>query len=284
VSKEIGTGVRPEIEDYAAGLHRLIEQIRDAVCGPATPADAGVTRARAEFKVYLVAHSMGGLVVRCYLQNIFPGEQANAPDSVELKESPVDKVFTYATPRGGIDLRLIGNVPAFLQANNVDNFNEKRMREYLKLDAEPITSPGEKYGANRFFILVGTNSRDYTVAKGLSSTVVGPMSDGLVQIRNAYVYQSPRAFVHRSHSGHYGIVNSEEGYQNLRRFLFGEVQIDMVLQIDDISLPKDVQDAKDDNHEVRASYHIETVARVRGARWDLNRRTVDETSAIFVPF
>jgi hypothetical protein len=50
---------------------------------------------------------------------------------------------------------------------------------------------------------------------------VGPKSDGLVQIDNAYVLGASRAFVHRSHSGSYGEVNSEEGYQNLRRFLFG---------------------------------------------------------------
>jgi hypothetical protein len=33
------------------------------------------------------------------------------------------------------------------------------------------------------------------------------------------------AYVYRSHSGYYGIVNSEEGYQNLTRFLFGDVRI-----------------------------------------------------------
>jgi hypothetical protein len=41
----------------------------------------------------------------------------------------------------------------------------------------------------------------------------------------AYVEGAHRAMVHRSHSGRYGIVNSEEGYQNLRRFLFGDLRI-----------------------------------------------------------
>jgi hypothetical protein len=31
--------------------------------------------------------------------------------------------------------------------------------------------------------------------------------------------------VHRSHGGRYGIVNSEEGYQNLQRFLFGDLEV-----------------------------------------------------------
>jgi hypothetical protein len=33
--------------------------------------------------------------------------------------------------------------------------------------------------------------------------------------------------VHRSHSGRYGLVNSEEVYQNLKRFLFGSLRIEL---------------------------------------------------------
>src|SRR5262249_54994844 len=72
-------------------------------------------------------------------------------------------------------------------------------------------------------------ARDYEVAYGLSKRTVGPQSDGLVQIVNAYVKDAHRAYVHRSHSGRYGIVNSEEGYQNLQRFLFGDVKIKALL-------------------------------------------------------
>ena len=67
------------------------------------------------------------------------------------------------------------------------------------------------------FCLIGTDPRDY----GLSRVVVGPKSDGLVRIEHAYVRGAHRAYVYKSHSGSYGEVNSEEGYQNLRRFLFG---------------------------------------------------------------
>jgi hypothetical protein len=78
---------------------------------------------------------------------------------------------------------------------------------------------------DRVFCLVGTNAKDYEAAAGLSRGVVGPESDGLVQIEQAQVPGAHRAFVHRSHSGRYGIVNSEEGYQNLQRFLFGDVKV-----------------------------------------------------------
>jgi len=270
VSQQLGTGVRPEIEAYATGLHQLIEQVRAQVCGD----DAA---ARAAFRVHLVAHSMGGLIVRCYLQNICPKMQI---------QPPVDKVFTYATPHGGIDFRVLGNVPRFLALNNIETFNVARMREYLKLDSnEDVRSLGGHFDPARVFCLIGTNARDYAVAMGLSSLGTGPMGDGLVQIRNAYTLDSPRAFVHRSHSGHFGIVNSEEGYQNLERFLFGRVQVDGFLDIDKLTLPPnaDIKKAAEAGR-LRAGYHIEVVGRVRKARWDLHRRLVDEQSALFLTY
>jgi len=87
--------------------------------------------------------------------------------------------------------------------------------------------------------------------------------------------------VHRSHSGHYGIVNSEEGYQNLTRFLFGELRVDGTLDIDDITLPPEVQKALDDGKEVRASYQFELTVSVRGCQWQMTRREARENSAIF---
>ena len=281
-SKDLGSGERPPMEDYARGLHEVIEKVRDAVCGPASSTSANVQKARAAFKVHLVAHSMGGLIARSYIQNVFPNEIA-VNQAEKDKGPPIARVFTYATPHGGIDLRAIGNIPSFLRFNNVDNFNEERMRQYLALgDSGNVNSLNNKFDSERFFSLIGTNYQDYSVAGGAASAAVGPMSDGLVQIKNAYAHGTPRAFVHRSHSGHYGIVNSEEGYQNLRRFLFGEFQVDVSLHIGEISLPAAVQKAKDKGHEVRASYHVESITRVRGARWDLNRRMVSEASASFV--
>ncbi|MGH7945762.1 MAG: hypothetical protein ACREF9_12245, partial [Opitutaceae bacterium] len=187
------------------------------------------------------------------------------------------------------------NVPGFFTRNDADNFNRGRMAEYLGLPAatEDVGNLGGTFDVSRFFCLVGTNWQDYTVAAGWSRRLTGPMSDGLVRIVNATVYsraagaekrQGPRAFVHRSHSGHYGIVNSEEGYQNLVRFLFGDVRVDGVLELDEITLPKEVQKAREAGKTIRASYHFETVVRVRGYDWELHRRTVREESAIFRTF
>jgi len=49
---------------------------------------------RADFRVHLVAHSMGGLVVRCFLQNETAGDKE--------ARACVDKVFT-ATPHNVVN-------------------------------------------------------------------------------------------------------------------------------------------------------------------------------------
>lgn len=280
VSSIFGEGKQMKMEDFGRGLNDLIIKVRKLVCK--TDED------RAKFKVYLVGHSMGGLVIRCFLQN---------PDigSAEAR-ALVDKVFTYATPHDGIEFEVIGNVPGFFDMNSVDNFNRDRMCEYLGLakGTERVNTLNGAFNPDRAFCLVGTNAKDYTAAAGWSSRLVGPFSDGLVRTTSAVLSGfdkpgdaprlSPRAYVHRSHSGYYGIVNSEEGYQNLTRFLFGDVRVDGRLEIRSITLPADVQKKRSEGQKVRASYHFETVAAVRGAHWELSRRTVAENSAVFRSF
>src|SRR5262245_2840983 len=92
-SKDLGTGELPSMEDYARGLGDLILGLRDKICANT---DNGVSAK--DFRVYLVAHSMGGLVCRAFLQNPALGK---AP-----ARSCVDKVFTYGTPHNGIDVKL----------------------------------------------------------------------------------------------------------------------------------------------------------------------------------
>ena len=285
VSKDLGTGVRPDIEVYAEGLHSLIARVRKQVLmsGEATEKD---------FRVFLVAHSMGGLIVRTFLQNeelkpVLPDDDDQPiPMPVELcraNRACVDKAFTYATPHNGIDVKVIGNLPGFFTRNNQDNFNRESMRKYMGIrgGGERADSLDGKFNPERFFSLVGTNAKDYAAAGGWSSRVVGPVSDGLVRIDNATVQGTPRAFVHRSHSADYGIVNSEEGYQNLTRFLFGDVRVDGRLVIHDLTLPTVVEKARVEGKKIQASYHFEAVVRPRGARYDLHRRLVSENSAIF---
>jgi hypothetical protein len=276
-SKDFGEGNTPPIEHFAKGLGSLIVRLRDKVC-----ANQANKVAPADFRVHLVAHSMGGLVCRAFLQNPLL-DPANA-------RAAVDKLFTYATPHNGIDMRIVRNIPGWLSFGDINNFNRDRMAGYLGVPKGDDVSVVLNFPPQRVFNLVGTNARDYTAGGGISSWAAGDASDGLVRIENATTHgpgpdgkdiSSPRAFVHRSHSGHYGIVNSEEGYQNLTRFLFGGLRVDGILDIDDLTLPSEVQKAFDEGKKVRASYQFELTASVRGCQWQVTRREARENSAMF---
>lgn len=203
-SEEIGDEDRKEMEYLADNLEVLVDYVLEQTGAP---------------KVHLVAHSMGGLICRSVMQNKWKDQSVNK----------VSKFFTYGTPHKGIDFRRglgwAARVRDVFGVNESDVFGPGRMREYLDLDGDELNSLEGHFPPERVFCMIGTNRKDYRVAKGASQWAVGPDSDGLVQISNAYVKNSSRGFAFRSHSGTYGIVNSEEGYQNLQRFLFGDTSI-----------------------------------------------------------
>src|SRR5262249_46106761 len=134
-----------------------------------------------QFRVYLVCHSMGGLVCRAFLQN---------PEwSTSEARSLVDKLFTYATPHNGIELVGIGNIPDWLSLYGINTFNRGNIATLLALTAQDRDGDSvdclTNFNPDRVFNLVGTDPGDYKVAAGLSSLAVGEASDGLVRIANA---------------------------------------------------------------------------------------------------
>lgn len=271
VDKDFGYGKALSIVAAAEQLGLLIENVRKDLL------DQNLVHEKS-FRVHLVAHSMGGLICRCLLQN------ESVASSISRKS--VSKVFTYATPHNGIEMAGL-NVPSFLGLWDINNFNRKIMAEYLGIAGRPerVDSLDGKFDVKNFFCLVGTNHRDYEVAGGLSRKLAGEMSDGLVAIQNAAIQGAPRAYVYRSHSGSYGIVNSEAGYQNLVRFLFGDVRVDGVLEVINLPLPKKVAAAKNDGKQIRASYYFEaTVAPRGGGNYRLTERRMETFSAVFRKF
>ena len=278
-SSFLGTGKTPDIESFGKGLSDLILRVRDLVC-----ADAANNVKPKDFRCYLVAHSMGGLVCRTFLQNDKIGTAA--------AKKCVDKFFTYATPHNGIDMAGI-NVPEWLGSNDINNFNRERMAEYLDLKAVYKKTERvdwiyeESFPSERIFCMVGTNRSDYDVAAGVSRTFAGNGSDGLVRVANASVWgvnaqgvfsaPSATAYAYRSHSGRFGIVNSEEAYQNLARFLFGDVRVDLWADIDEVRVPQELEKA-DAKGDLDALYQFEVLASPRGKRWYLTRRVAEEDS------
>jgi len=206
-----------DLESAAVSLLELITNVKRATGAP---------------RVHLVAHSMGGLICRCLIQKVLPDRGEHGLDHI-------DRLFTYGTPHGGIHFDIGGGlferIRDAVDINGASIFGPERMYAYLTPEAGRADRvpdgwvanriPPELFPGDRVFCLVGTNPADYDVAFGLSSKAVGPKSDGLVQIESAYLKGANFAFVHRSHSGRYGLVNSEEGYQNLRRFLFGDLSV-----------------------------------------------------------
>lgn len=274
----LGNGETPSIEEFAKGLSNLIAHVRELVCkNPANKVTKG------EFRCILVAHSMGGLVCRTFLQNA----KCDPKGVVEC----VDKLFTYATPHNGIDAAGM-NVPKWLSFGDTNNFNRDRMAKYLAIPAAVYKKtervdwlPEERFPTSRAFTMVGTNRSDYEAAMGLSRTFVGSGSDGLVRIENATLTgltadgkpgaECAKAFCYRSHSGPFGIVNSEEAYQNLVRFLFGDLRVDVHVDIEGVTLPMALQSKERD---VNALYQIELQASPRGKLWRLTRRVAEEDS------
>ncbi|QTF93856.1 hypothetical protein [Halomonas sp. BM-2019] len=264
---EAGEAQRPSIPEAAQTLGERILWLRERVCGDDD-------EAREAFRVYLVAHSMGGLVCRCLLQN---PEVASA----EARDC-VDKVFTYGTPHDGIEVAGI-NVPSFVDLWDISNFNRQSIAEYLKLTPRNgrVNHLGGHFPPERFFCLVGTNHRDYEATRHL----VGARSDGLVKIDCAWVEEAPRVHLYLAHSGPFGMVNSEGGYQNLTRFLFGDARMQGRLVVDHLPLPPSVQQARDEGRDIEGSYHFEcTVLPRLYPPVALSDRRVEHDSAIFRRF
>jgi pimeloyl-ACP methyl ester carboxylesterase len=249
------------IESAAKGLYDLIKLVQRKT-------DA------TDKRVLLVAHSMGGLIARCMIQKV-------AHDQREEAKNLVAKLFTYGTPHGGIVFQtgLMNWFEEVIGPAGSDIFSPDKMYGYLTPgrtfgdrspdDWDPQSIPAEVFDTNDVFCLIGTDSKDY----GASKVAVGPKSDGLVRIEHAYVRKAHRAFIFKSHSGSYGEVNSEEGYQNLRRFLFGRWQV----RVDLIGVPTYAEVEK---AEPAAVWQADLRLSVRGLPVVLSEQKADQYTPI----
>lgn len=240
--------VRP-IEEHAEALRELICKTIPNQLKKLKDVQVDLGPGDQDYKVILIAHSMGGLVCRCLIQNLFP----------EKGEDPkrwIHRFVTIGSPHGGIELSA---VPDFLEElvigkGNVLNaaiFREDRMRDYLKLTKKNtkglrphLQSLNGHFPEGRCLCLIGSDHDNYSGVK----KITGGHSDGLVRQDRAYIKGAYWANVHRAHSGRRGIVNSFESYQNIRRFLFGDTKVRLWLENIDLQLdlpPDDIQEFYD---------------------------------------
>lgn len=259
------SGQAREIKDHGEELRALImEGIPDKL---RSFVDLGANDA--DYKVILIAHSMGGLVCRALIQNLMPSK----------KQDPkrwIHRFVTMGTPHGGIELGRIPDVAERLAAENLNPVNSglfypKQMRSYLKLDEtdnegeftydvhslglQPTKREKAGFPVGRCLCIIGSNYREYTAVKW----VTGDHSDGLVKQSRAYCVGGPVpeagpgnenpeyppsrvaffANIHRAHSGRVGIVNSYESFENIHRFLFGNIKAQVYLNDVEINTPQE---------------------------------------------
>lgn len=259
-----GKDGRPSIFDSAKELGKLIGRVRE-ICFSDKDNDE-------DRKVILIAHSMGGLICRSFMQKVIEDDAGKV----------IEKVVTYGTPHGGIPLSF-----KWIRKNGLNNFSPHDLFEALapKGVAEKGFNPQELYhfDPERFLCVIGTNDVDYEVGGGIVSAVAGFGTDGLVPVDNAYVDKAPTAYVHRSHSGRYGLVSSAEAFAAVERFLFGGLRV--VVRLDPPGPPPDDFDFRPIKPTNKGTYSVrvglmDVEGRVGQLGQRVNDRNADHMSAV----
>jgi hypothetical protein len=211
---------RDDFKKYGIALVRLIEFIRKLTerKGPAAP------------KVNIIAHSMGGLIVREAVQRAFPARDKNPAEYI-------NKIVTLGTPHQGIAFQVLKDWVILDAAAELECFNPK---EQAKED-NPVgfKSFAAHFPPGRVLTVVGTNYRTYGPAAASwlnrAFSVAGEFgpnynrSDGLVKQAFAQLPGAPRTFVHKCHGGPDSLVTSREAFEVATRFFFGNIRVQLRL-------------------------------------------------------
>ena len=204
---------------YGKVLMRLIDFIREL-------AGAGAGTARTVPKVNIIAHSMGGLIVREAIQRSYPEAQRKADDCI-------NKVVTLGTPHRGISFQILSHWIGIEAKEELEVFSP----DFQNDGENPVSyrKLHEHFDLQRFLTVVGTNYKTYGVkgsawANRLFSVAdeFGPnynRSDGLVKQQYAQIPGAPRTFVHKCHGGLDSLVTSREAFEISTRFFFGNLRV-----------------------------------------------------------
>ena len=204
-----------KFETYGTTLVRLIDFIR--VLGAKRE---GVLR-----KVNIIAHSMGGLLVREAVQRTYPALKRKADDYI-------NKIVTLGTPHQGISLQVLQNWIGIGAEEEFERFNPEFQKN--NENAESFSRLGEHFPLQRLLTVIGTNYRSYNVGPASLAnrlfSISGEFgqnynrSDGLVKQAYAEIPGAPRTFVHKCHGGADSLVTSREAFEIATRFFFGNLQ------------------------------------------------------------
>jgi pimeloyl-ACP methyl ester carboxylesterase len=202
---------------YGEALVRLIDFVRDltAVKRPGEPKPP----------VNVIAHSMGGLIVREAVQVTLPGLGRRAAECI-------NKIVTLGTPHRGISFQGVRDWKIVDADEELERFNPAAQDD-------PENPWGYRNFARHFppervLCVVGTNYKSYSAraATTLNRLFSAPQeygwnynrSDGLVKQTSAQLPGSPRTFVHKCHGGYDSVVTARESFEVATRFLHGDLR------------------------------------------------------------
>jgi pimeloyl-ACP methyl ester carboxylesterase len=200
---------------YAQALVRLIDFIRDLAA----------IKHGLRTKVNVLAHSMGGLIVRHAVQVTFPKAGGSA-------DASINKIVTLGTPHRGISFQVLSDWAAFGAADELNAFNPENQAN----DEKPASFENfsKHFPPERVLTVVGTNYRTYSVGSAsLANRLFSwagefgssyNRSDGLVKQTAAQLRGAPRTFVHKCHGGFDSLVTARESFEVATRFLFGDIR------------------------------------------------------------
>ena len=176
-------------------------------------------------RVNIIAHSMGGLLVREAIQSTYPESKRSAADYI-------NKVVTLGTPHKGISFQVVRDLWLKLAAEEeIEHFNEEFQKDESKETS--FVNFHKYFPPERLLTVVGTNYKTYGALSSLANRLFsvegeyGPnynRSDGLVKQTNAQIPGAPRTFVHKCHGGRDSLVTSREAFEVATRFFFGNVR------------------------------------------------------------
>lgn len=216
------------LQRYGDGLARLITLIKratdahgDTFCG-----------------VDIVAHSMGGLVVRNALSALHKQKKGSAGELIH-------RIVTLGTPHRGIAFQrfpawLLKSLPDAEKAADELAAFDPRQTEFLKVD--------KYFPVDRILTVVGTNYRTYGAGASFANRISSLLdegnlqynrSDGLVKQAAAQLPGAPRTFINKCHGGMDSLVTSRESYEIAMRFFHGTHRVRLWLDDAEIKRGRD---------------------------------------------
>ncbi len=176
-------------------------------------------------KVNIIAHSMGGLLVREAIQRTYPENNQKGEDFI-------NKIVTIGTPHQGISFQLMENWIGISAEDEIEHFHPGFQKDPTK--PESFVNFHKYFPLERLLTIVGTNYRTYDMrAASFANRLFSVAdeygtnynrSDGLVKQTYAQIPGALRTFIHKCHSGKDSIVTSREAFEIATRFFFGNLR------------------------------------------------------------